>query len=148
MKVRLLEAMTEAEFIELIDCRFPYSDAAASRRLIAQACAISPNAAFAVADELARPAMGTDVSIATRLESLDILRNSLAHPLACAVLGLAQRKINEKEVTVGEAIAITEQVSAYPGEYAALGLAYMSCDDRDGLADHFYKDIIVRWQGV
>ena len=140
--------MTEAEFINSTDCRFPYGDNFAARDLISKSCGISPNAAFAVADELARPPRGAKTSVSKRLALLGHLRGSLKHPLAGTVLALAERMIKGEKATVKEAMAIMERISTFPGEYAALGLAYMSCDDRQGLADRFYNEIIERWKAV
>ncbi len=47
--------MNESEFITHIDCHFPYQDRQEASRLIDLACQLSPDAAFMVAHELARP---------------------------------------------------------------------------------------------
>jgi hypothetical protein len=140
--------VTEREFVDSIDCRFPYGDPGTARRLIAEGCAISANAAFAVAHELARPGRGVDAPVGARLEPLGVLQRSVAHPLSGAVLEVARRMILEQHLPVEEAVMVMEQVSAYPGEYAALSLVCMSCDDRDGAADRRYEAIVGAWQAV
>jgi hypothetical protein len=140
--------MTEREFVDSIECRFPYGDRDTARRLIAEACVISTNAAFAVAHELARPGRGVDAPVGARLELLAILQGSLVHPVSGAVLGLARRQIHDLDIPVEEAVAVMEQVSAFPGEYAALALAYMSCDDRDGVANRRYDEVVRQWQAA
>lgn len=138
--------MTENEFISAIDCRFPYADTAAASALIVEACALGPNAAFAVADELARPPRGAATSVASRLELLGQLRRRLAHPIAATVLAVAERMVRGHELTVPEAVAALDAVAAFPGMYAALGLVVMSCDDADGDADRRYEDIVESWR--
>lgn len=140
--------MTEREFIESIACRFPYGEGGSARAAIAQACALGPNAAFAVANELARPPQSISPSVAVRVGLVAELRSNLRHPLADRVLAIAERMIRGEELTVAEAVATMAVIAEHPGSYKALSLVYFSCDDRAGDADRLYTEIVERWQAV
>ena len=54
--------MNEEEFLNSIDCRFPYEDKGKWRALILQGKNISDNASFGVLEEIARKPHGNQVS--------------------------------------------------------------------------------------
>ncbi len=80
----------EAEFIQRIDACFPAERARLSEALIEEACSISPNAAFMVASELARPARNAKASVKQRLSRLDHWESRFRHPLARSIANLAR----------------------------------------------------------
>jgi hypothetical protein len=140
--------MTEEQFIASVDCCFPYGDLAAGRALIDQACGISPNAAFMIAHELARPPRSAAAPKGARGELLAYLASRLVHPLAPLVIAFAERLLDGSYVPVAEAARVMLEIKSFPGQYCALGLAYMACDDVDGEADGLYEDILREWQTV
>jgi len=140
--------MNEAEFITAIDAQFPYDDPTRGKELAAQACSISPNTAFAVAEELARPGYGENPPVSERLEVLEALRSTIDHPLAAGVLDVAERMIGGEEMSVSGAVALMHEIAAYPGQYCALNIAYFSCDDVDGIADTLNDQIRDSWETV
>jgi hypothetical protein len=140
--------MDEAEFVDLIDARFPYDDLEVGLELAEQACAFSPNAAFAVVDELARPPRGSIAPVAHRLAILERIAEHLAHPLGSLILNIAHRQILDEELSDAEAVDTMQRVSAHPGQLAALSVAYFSCDDVEGVADREYQRIRALWGDV
>lgn len=140
--------MTEGEFIDAIACRFPYEDDGAAVAVIAAACTLGPNAAFAVANELARPPQSLSPSVGIRINLLAELRRNLRHPLADPVLAIAERMIRGEQVSVAEAVDMMMLIAGHPGSYKALSLVYFSCDDHEGDADRLYNEIVKRWQAV
>jgi hypothetical protein len=140
--------MTESEFVAAIDCRFPYGDEDAGRALVAQACALGSNAAFAIVNELARPPAGRSPSVPSRLALLAELRTMLRHPMAALVVAIAERMVRGERIAVEEAVSAMGLIANYPGAYGALGFISMSCDDEDDEADRFYNDVVRRWQEV
>ncbi len=138
--------MTESEFIESIDCRFPSRHEEQGRRLVHLACELSANAAFAVMHELARPGAGADSPAGIRRSLLSLLSQKLAHPLVPIVVPITERLINESDLTVEEAISAMNAIRLYPGQYAALSIAYFSCDDANGDVERVYGDIEAAWQ--
>ena len=140
--------MEEAEFIEHISCRFPYGDLSAARELAVQACAISPNAAFAVADEVSRPPRGETASPELQAQVFAVLERGIAHPLASPVLSAARRLAAGEELSVPETVFLLRQIARYPGQYAALSIAYFGCDDEAGVADEEQERIRQSWDAL
>jgi hypothetical protein len=137
--------MTEQEFLDAIDCNFPYRDEAFARRLVLEACGPSANAAFAVLDELARPGKGVDAPIEIRQSLISLLESTLKHPLVPVLVPVARRLVVGENVSVPDACACLNAIRAYPEQYAALTLAYLSCDDRDREADRLNEHIRKSW---
>jgi hypothetical protein len=138
--------VTEQAFIDSIDCQFPYTDRDAGRRLVLKACDLSANAAFAVLDELARPGAGADAPVEIREELISLLAHRLEHPLVPILVPVARRLVAGCELSVSEALACMGAIRFHSGQYAALSLAYMSCDDVAGEADGVYKEVVKSWQ--
>jgi hypothetical protein len=140
--------MDEATFVDSIDARFPYTDLDAGLQLAEHACTISANAAFAVVDELARPPRGTAAPSAHRLAILERIRELLDHPLASVVLDLARRLVRDERPSVDDALRTMRLISAHPGQYAALSVAYFACEDSSGHADREYQRILKTWDAA
>jgi hypothetical protein len=139
--------MTESDFISSIDCNFPYQDAARARQLTEEACLISTNAAFAVVDEISRPPKGAFAEPALSTELFLLVELRLSHPLVQPILALARKIVQGKTVSVSESLFVLRQVERFPGELAALSVAYFACDDIDGVADTELKRIRTAWGG-
>ena len=137
--------MTETEFIETIDCRFPYEAPLKWRRLVALAPRISSNAAFMVLHELCRPPRSATVSFATRRRILAHLEQRFRHPLLSGLRNLILIVMRGELVTVSAAAAAMRKVSRYPGQYNMLAICYLSCDDRRGRLDDLHEAIVARW---
>ena len=137
--------MDEAEFNDLLDCNFPYNDRTAALALFDRAKAISPNAMFLVLDEICRPGVGVSVSKETLLELIDVWAVSMDHPLSAPVVSVARIIASGSECSVPAAAALMEKVAQYKGQYAALSIAYMSCNDSDNLLEARESDIRTQW---
>ena len=61
------------------------------------------------------------------------------------MVNVVRRLLADDMPTVDEAIQLLGMVSQYPGQYAALSLVSMSCDDCDGRADLVYRQIWDSW---
>lgn len=138
--------MTEADFASLIDCRFPYNDRDASIALMDHANAISSNAAFMVLEEIARPAVSAEVSKETRLELIQEWRERTNHPLVSSMAKVARAMVHDKLYSVEDALIHMDQISCFKGSFAALNIAYFSCDDADGLVDQANERIRGQWE--
>ncbi|MGA2500065.1 MAG: hypothetical protein ABSH20_20190 [Tepidisphaeraceae bacterium] len=138
--------MTEAEFINSIDCRFPYENPKKASALAARALKISPNAVFMVYHELARPGRGFRSSKKERLAILEFLEERFVHPLSGLASWLTRNMIAEKELSVARAAAAMRVIADFPGCYNALNLAYFSCDDKLGKNERLVDLIWKRWE--
>lgn len=139
--------MEEREFIESIDCRFPYSDRESALRLIKAACSISSNAAFAVAQELARPPRSIAVGRDVLHGLLGELEMQFEHPLKSVIFPIARRMIDGEEISVPESLAAMRQVEPFAHQVNALAIPYHACDDLEGEADRAWEEIVVSWKG-
>jgi len=138
--------MKEAEFNDLIDCNFPYNDRPEALALIDQANDISPNAMFVVLDELCRPGAGANVSTETLLELIDAWSERMNHPLSGPIVSAARVMVSGSHQSVASAADLMEKVALFEGQYAALSIAYMSCDDEDDLLGVRENEIRAKWE--
>lgn len=137
--------MTEAEFIEAIDCRFPYAAPLQWKRLNARAARISPNASFMVVHELCRPPRGDRTSVLARRKILEHLSWRFRHPLMSSLRSLIEVVMRGELVSVATAAAAMRRVARYPFQFNALAICYFACDDKNGRLDQLYESIVDRW---
>lgn len=73
----------EIQFLDKIDCNFPYHDRQEGVRLIEQAATLSTNALFSVIEELCRipESERLTVSTETLLDLLTLAASKINHPL-------------------------------------------------------------------
>lgn len=135
----------EIQFLNKIDCYFPYHDRQESLRLIEQASTLSTNALVSVIEELCRIPESEDVSIETLLDLLAASAKKLNHPLKELIIDTAYKMICKQELTVDDAILKMQKVQQYPGQFAILSILYFSCDDKEGKLEPFWDDIINEW---
>lgn len=138
--------MTEAAFLNAIDCRFPYADERQWRALIAEGHAISANAAFGVLEEIARKPAGNLVRPEEQLAMVAAWAEGATHPLTPLVLEAATAIITDELHSVERVLALFAQIRAYPHQYCALNIASFACDDVNGHADAAYEEIIAAWR--
>lgn len=138
--------MDEEAFIQLIDANFPYDREKAWRGLIELSKQISPNAAFAVLNEICRPPFKGVLKSKRAKDMLDFWSAHIDHPLKVPLLTAAEALISRRDLSVEQAVAIMRMVAGYREQYCALMIAYMSCDDREGVADEAYNEIVKGWE--
>jgi hypothetical protein len=138
---------TEAQFIEAIDCRFPYADERHALELIDEGCAISANAAYMVVHELARRPHGNKLADSTCLKLLDLVDARFTHPVKDLVLGVARRMVQRERVPLEECAAIMRDVGRHRDQYNALAVVYFACeDDQMETVERLHDDIIAAWR--
>lgn len=138
---------TEEEFIDAVDCRFPYRQEAQAHRLIAEACAISSNAAFMVVHELARRPQGSPADDSTCLALLERLSDRFEHPLRDAVIGVARRMITGDQLQVQECVELMRAVARHRDQFNALAVVYFSCEDAGmETGDQLRDEIVGVWR--
>ena len=140
--------MTETEFIDSIDCQFPYHSEGECRAIIERGSRISPNAAFMVLHELCRLPSDIHVEPALMLSMLKHWQRHFTHPLVEVTLRAAKTMIEGRKLPVEESMGIMKIISAYPDQYNALAITYFSCDDTEGKVEKLYEEIIADWQNV
>lgn len=137
----------EIQFLDKIDCNFPYQDREESLRLIELASTLSTNALFSIVEELCRISEPErpDVSTETLLDLLTLTANRINHPLKGLIVETADKMIRREELTVDDVILKMQKVQMYPGQSAALSILYFSCDDKDEKLEPIWDNIISEW---
>ena len=138
--------LSEDEFYALIDANLPYQRPLAVHALIRVGTQFSSNMAFVLLNELCLPPFSRLVEPDTLLGYVKIWDEAFDHPLKSDLMALARLHIAKKTVSVGAAISTMNKVADYPGEYAALNIAYMACDDVYGLVDRRNDEIRAVWE--
>ncbi|RJF88608.1 hypothetical protein D3874_17720 [Oleomonas cavernae] len=136
----------EIEFINEIDCCFPYNDEARWTELIARGVRISPNAAFMVLHEICRPPNLARVTPTKLRQILAHWRGSFDHPLLEMMVGVAEAMIEGRELPVQEVIDWMHRVAEYRDLYTALGILNCASEDADGLVQTTYENIVRQWR--
>lgn len=138
--------MTEAEFADLIDARFPYRDWSRARALIDQSFAISSNAAFIALEEICRPPFADQRVPQTTLKELFAYwREKSSHPLSERVGASARALIEGQSIPPGHVQRAMDEIASWPGQYAALNIVCFSADPDDEAADARQKHIRADW---
>ncbi len=137
----------EQQFRDSIDCNFPYADRLQAEHLIDKASKISSGSMFAVIYELCYPG-GANPAGKYQQERMSLLKfaaEKFSHPLRQLVVDTAERVIKGDELSVKEATKGMQEIAKYPGEYDCLEILYLSCDDKNNVADDLYTKIKARW---
>lgn len=139
--------MTPDEFTELIDCKFPYDDPVAAKRLIGAARTISDAASFVVLEEICRPPQSASVA-PERLLALvaDWLEQTSHHPLAAQMAALVLRLRSGEELEDDEALRFCRVIAPFDGLYGALNIVYFGTRNVDGPVYDEVASISSRWQ--
>ncbi len=140
--------MSETEFIERIDCQFPYGSPIKWRRLSAEAARISPNAAFMVLHEVCRPPRSVAISPRQAAAIIRHLRSRFRHPLWRVTESAVQAYVSGRQLRQSKAAFLMRRVAAYSDQYNALALCYLCANDRSGLLDHTYKQVVAKWSTI
>jgi hypothetical protein len=138
--------MNEEEFLNSIDCRFPYEDEHKWRALILQGKNISDNASFGVLEEIARKPYGNPVNEIEQLTMVDVWAKENNPPLVQPVIEAARAIITNNVLSVGRVLELMSEVQAYRNQYCALNIIYFACDDVENLVDQKRQEIVERWQ--
>lgn len=141
--------MTEAEFISLVDCRFPYHDSQEARRLITLGCSISDNAAFTIVHELVCIPASQSIPTAVRLDLLQEFDKQFEHPLKELITNVAKRRINGEELPLPEVLVAIREIQPFRNQYQALNVITMSAAEEAWDAmDELGDEIKQHWQNA
>ncbi|WP_156406194.1 hypothetical protein [Hydrogenophaga sp. Root209] len=137
--------MSESEFVELIDCRFPYGKPLEWHRLSACAARLSPNAAFMVIHEACRPPRDTVLASVEAQAIVRHVRRRFRHPLYRVAEPAIRAHISGRALSQSKAVRLMRKVAEYPNQYNALAICYLSANDRTGVLDSTYKQVVSSW---
>jgi len=135
--------MNEQQFIEIIDCKFPYDDIEASLELIKKAKTISDNSMFCVLHEIVRPSREISIELKKQLYSLWL--NNFDHKLINPVKEAADAIIENDELPQERVLDLLTQFDNEINQYCAISILYFSCNDINGKVNTKYNKIIEYW---
>lgn len=136
----------EQQFLDEIDCNFPYRNKKKCIELIDRALSISSDAVYAVVYELAYPPNSKKSTPKSLLfELLDIIDNKFEHSLKSMTFELVRILINGQKIKVKEAIDKMVLLKKFPNEYMTLNMFYFSCDDVNEELEPIYEDVVNCW---
>jgi hypothetical protein len=142
-----MNILKELEFIDSIDGHFPYQDRAACLKLIEEAIVISPNAVYAVIEEIAR-IPDEDREIIPFLSLIDLLKiidAKFNHPLKNKIIAVATNMVKEKETPLEETLLNLEEVRKFPRLFSALNIIFYSCFGDEKKLNAAWDSIIKEW---
>src|SRR5262245_9529116 len=109
--------MDDREFEALIDCRFPYGDERAWKRIVDLGRSISPNAHFTTLDEIVRRPRGAEVTTAEQCAMVRYWAAGFEHPLKGAVLECAMARIERRELSVEHVLGVMNEIAGHHGQW-------------------------------
>ena len=121
------QAVTEEEFAQEVEFRFPYEDEEKVASLIQQARAISDNAVFLVLREIVFAPI--TVSPITKRQLYDLWRDGFQHSLTNPVLEAAEALLEGRELPVERVLDLMAAFRDEPRQYHALEILAHSCTD-------------------
>ena len=137
--------MTEPEFIQAIDCRFPYSNDIEAKKLIELGSTISPNAAFMVLHELCRVPRSVSTRRYKIKKLIEYWFQHYTHPLNPILLPIALKSLRNENISIKRCLKCMDLVAPHVGCINALNILYFSCVDTEGLIETKYNEIIAKW---
>lgn len=138
--------MNEKDFVDSIDCCFPYEDEEKWRELILQAKDISANAAFCLLYEIAMKPQSSHVSAKRQLEIVEVWAAENLHPLAEQAIVAAKAIISGVSSPVPQVLEWMDSVQPFKDSFCALAIFYSACDDVDGSVDKKWHSIVNSWK--
>ena len=140
--------MIEKDFLELIDCNFPYNDTEKWLRLIDLSLSISNNCIFNIIYELINIPYGLKrLALKKNITMyLDYIDKNFSHELKETILTLAKEVLKWKKVEISDVLERMDVVKKYNWENWALNILYMSWNDKDWKLEKKYNWIIKYWK--
>jgi hypothetical protein len=136
--------MTETDFIEQVDCNFPYLSFDRASEVISQAGEVSQNAVYLVLHEILRapPSVTAETKqLLLRMWQTEYEEDSLFRFVRRCIPAYTQKELVPIEIVV----KLIEQLAAHKGQVFALTLLYFSCDDANGEAKAAYQTVLSLW---
>ena len=140
--------MIEKDFLELIDCNFPYNETEKWLKLIDVSLSISNNCVFNIIYELINIPYGLKrITLKKNIAMyLDYIDKNFSHELKETILTLAKEVLKWKKVEISDILKRMDVVKKYNWENWALNILYMSWDDKDWKLEKKYNWIIKYWK--
>lgn len=138
----------EVDFIQRVDCKFPYHNFSKAAALIEEAKTVSDNSLFKVVEELVRipESKNSLVSTDILIQLLDQSFQNYTHPLIEIIYPICLKMIMEEKISSLESISAMLKVKEYLGQYAALSIIYHAAASTTPQLEGLHEEIIQDWK--
>ena len=140
--------MQELEFLNSIDCKFPYSDIDKWKTLIENALKISDSCVFGIIHELVRPPRSAKVNKKKIDEFLIYISHNFHHNFKSEIINISKKKINWEVIKEEEVLSLMEGVKKYSWLSLALNILYFLVDDKSWNIEKKYNEVIDYWKSI
>ncbi|MDD3144649.1 MAG: hypothetical protein PHV23_00900 [Candidatus Gracilibacteria bacterium] len=126
--------MLEKDFLEKIDCKFPYNDINKGKEIIEESLLISDNAVFCIIDELTRIPKSKKKLVDSKniLNFLSYIDYRFKHKFKSIILLVSHKLLNKENISVSDILEYMDNLKKNKGLYGALNILYFSVDDING----------------
>jgi phosphate uptake regulator len=137
--------MTETDFIERVECNFPYDNFDLASEIISQAGDVSQNAVYLVLHEILR----APPTIKPQAKELFLQMWQTDYeddPIFRFIHRCIPAYMKQELVSVDIVVKLIEQMATHTGQIYALSLLYFACDDVTGEAKAAYHTVLSLWE--
>ena len=140
--------MNYEEFYYSIDCKFPYHDKDAWKKVINTSLTVGGDAPFLVLHEICRVPASEKLEQNNHREIYDYWKESFSHPVQSIVETASLSYINKEELSDERALDILEKLREYPKSYNAMKIILFACANEDDLVEDKYDEIESEWSNI
>lgn len=139
--------MTEKDFLDIIDCKFPYNNLEKWKDLIDAGLKISDTCIYWIIHELVRvpKSLKNKVKKSNLLYFIDYINNTFSWTLKTEIIDFSYKLINSQFIDKVEILVLMEKVKTSMQDSIFLNILYFSIDDIDGNIEKKYNEIIDYW---
>jgi len=138
--------MNELEFIESIDCCFPYNDEKKWKNIISKGVKLNDNCSFAILYEICRVPVSKKINKIKLFNILEYWKTNFKHPIKDEILNIALLMINKTDIEPKIIIELMKNIQKYKGQYCALNILYFAREDITEEIESEYNKIINSWK--
>lgn len=138
--------MTEKDFLDKIDCNFPYNNINKWIELVKVALSIWDNCVFWIIHELVRPPKSVKINKKKSLKILEYIDNNFSHDLKKDFILLSIQIINNNTIDEWFILNLMNKVKKYNCLSIPLNVLYFSIVDSKWNIENKYNEIIDYWR--
>lgn len=142
--------MLEKDFIDIIDCNFPYNDLEKSIELYKLASSISDNAVFILLEESVRIPKNLMLTVdkwKIKKFLIYVLEN-YKHKLLKDIIDVSLNVIDDIKNNESYILSLMNELKEFEWLYWALNILYFSINDISWLIDIKYNEVIEKWNNA
>ena len=140
--------MNYEEFYCSIDCNFPYHNNDKWKKVVSQSLSIGGDAPFLVLQEICRLPASENLEQSKHLDIYNYWKSSFSNPIQEIVEPACLALIKKEYLDDDIALEIMGKLRFSPKSYNALQVVYFASEDKKGLIDTIYEEIVNEWKNI